>query len=302
MKKIFVALFAAMAMNTGMAQDITVMRIGAPGANSDFYATVVGTHLQNRGWKTKTVSFLDCKGAEKWVRDNPREPVIYVTWADDFVLPSIDPNHPRSCPGLTLDQDSLVTPIVKSYHMVCSRNPVTAQTFLQHRDAKIGSWNHPVQMRIVRDALKDLDLSQTKLISFARGADMLQALVSGDIDYMVVSSENLVRNIGGQCFLTMAPRAQASRMSDFRTSGTQTSIESLVERPTWVGTGLIPLYVAYNVDIDRLRKDVVDIMSTSTEFQNLWSSSTVKSGVMTGITPEQQWQEFNRFLSQMKRQ
>lgn len=302
MKKFLAGIIAAIAMTSALASEITVMRIGAPGANSDFYATVIGNRLQDKGWKIRTVSFLDCKGAEKWVKDNPREPVIYVTWADDFVLPSIDPDHPRSCAGLTLDSASLVTPIVKSYHMICSKNPTTAQTFLQHKNAKIGSWNHPVQMRIVRDVLKDLDLNQMRLISFARGADMLQALVAGDIDYMVVSSENLVRNIGGQCFLTTAPKTQAAKMSDFRTNQTQTSIESLVARPTWTGTGLIPLYVAYNVDINKLRRDVVDILATTPEFQNLWSNSTVRSGVMTGITADQQWKEFNDFLSQMKRQ
>lgn len=302
MKNFFAGIITAMTLTASFASELTVMRIGAPGANSDFYASVIGSRLQEKGWKIKPVSFLDCKGAEKWVKDNPREPVIYVTWADDFVLPSIDPNHPRSCAGLTLDSKSLVTPIVKSYHMICSKNPATVQTFLQHKNAKIGSWNHPVQTRIVRDVLKDLDLQQMRLISFARGADMLQALVAGDIDYMVVSSENLVRNIGGQCFLTTAPKAQAAKMSDFRSNQPQTSIESLVSQPTWTGTGLIPLYVAYNVDIDRLRRDVVDILSTSTEFQNIWSNSTVRSGVMTGVTPDQQWKEFNDFLTQMKKQ
>lgn len=300
MKKVFWFLLTTLMFSWSFAADLTVLRIGAPGGGSDLYTAPMSARLKEKGWNTTLVGVLDCKGAEQWVKSNPNKPVLYLTWSDDFVLPVLQPDHPRACPSLGVSESTLVTPITQSYHMICSKTQVTVDQFLAHRNAKIGSWNHPVQTQILKDLLSDLKLPH-KVVGYARGADLMQALVSGDIDYVVVSSEGLVRNINGQCLITTAPVERAKQMSDFKTDQSQVSTESLGAKLTRRNTGLIPVYVAYNVDITRLRQDVADILSTSPEYSKIWSSSTLKAGIVAGQSPAAQWATFNSFINSFKK-
>lgn len=302
MKKLFFGLVLyVLACMPVLAQNLTVIRIGAPGANSDLYSTAMSAQLADRGWKTELIGFQDCKGAEHWVKNNPNKPVMYMTWSDDFVLPIIDSTHARACPLLAVNQATLVTPITKSYHMICSKDPsYTLDRLLTSEPAKIGIWNHPVQMQVLRDIVSDLKLSH-RIVGFARGADLMQAVVSNDVNYIVVSSENLIRNIGGQCVLTTAPKSIAVGMSDFKTGNRQTSIESLAPKLTRLGTGLIPVYVAYNTDMQKLRNDVALILNTSPEYKNIWSSSTSKAGIVAGQSAIEQWADFDKFINSFSR-
>lgn len=299
MKKFILLMAAIFTLNLSLASELTVLRIGAPGGNSEIYTAAMSSRLNEKGWNTSIVGFADCKGAEQWVKNNPTKPVMFIHWSDDFILPIVDPNHPRSCAGLTVSETTLVTPITQSYHMICSKHETSAEKFLTKSNVKVGIWNHPIQTQVLKDLLSDLKLDH-KVVGFARGADLMQAAVSGDVDYIVLSSENLVRNIQGQCFITTAPLNKAKLMSDFRTNKTQVSIESLSKKLTRVGTGLSPVYVAYNVDMTQLRNNVVEILSNSPEYVNLWTSTTVKTGVMAGESPATQWKNFSKFIYSFK--
>lgn len=299
-KLITLLLFSLISTFTFASNPVTFLQIGAPGANSELYSNLMSSRLSDKGWDTSLLNFPDCKGAEEWVKRNPQKPVIFMTWSDDFVLPMIQPENARSCPALTISEKTLVTVINKSHHMVCSRGDLGLTEFMSSKPAKVGIWNHPVQTQVAKDLIKDLKLEH-KIVGFARGADLMQALVSSDVDYIVVSSENLIRGIGGQCFLTTASPALAKTMSNLKTNQMQTSVQSLGFKLSRSGTGLIPLYVSYNTDIARLRVDIADILNTSPEYNKLWTSINQKSGIVAGQTPAEQWTDFSSFLNSFKK-
>lgn len=296
--KFLISAMLASASLSAFAQDLNVIRIGAPGANSDLFTSVMASHLDSSGWKTNVIGFADCKGAEDWVLKNPTAPVMFTIWSDDFVLPQVSPEHPRNCPALTVNQDSLVTIINEGNHMICSIKDRSVNDFLTHKNAKVGIWNHPVQMSVARDVLADLKVPDAKLVGFARGADMMQALVASDIDYMILSSENLARRIDANCFITTAPVEKASTQPTIKNPQvTLVSIQELVNNPTRVNTGLWPLYISYNVDVHQLRQDVSEILKTAPEYKDRWTATQPLGGVASGDTPEKQWEKLNRFIT-----
>ena len=279
------------------SQDLTVVRIGAPGANADLFTAVMANHLRDMGWDTKVIGFPDCKGAEDWIQKNPNVPVMYTIWSDDFVLPVLSPEHPRNCPGLAVDEHSLVTIISEGNHMLCSINNKPARDVLKHNNAKIGIWNHPVQMSVAQDLIDDLKMPNARLVGFARGADLMQALVASDIDYMIISSENLARRIDANCVITTAPIEKTNDQYTIKDPSVKlVSVEELVNSPTRIDTGLWPLYVAYNVDMDRLRLDVSQVLKTANEYVSTWSTTQPIGGVAGGDSPEEQWLKLKKFL------
>ena len=296
--KAITAFFVLLATSTAFATTLTVIRVGPPGANTDLFTAVMAGRLAEQGWNTNVIGFADCKGAEDWVQKNPSVPVMFTTWSDDFVLPKIDPTHPRNCPGLPVSRDTLVTIIAESNHMVCSIKELSVTDFLKGSATRIGIWNHPVQMSAAKTLLLDLNVSH-KLVGYARGADMMQALVAGDVDYVIVSSENLVKNVNGNCIITTASSVVAKTQPTIKDpTTTLTSVEELSSSITRPGTGLWPIYVAYNVsDMKKLRDDVSLILKSASEYSNLWTPAYRLGGYAAGMPLEVQWEKFNNFIS-----
>jgi len=298
MKKLL-ALLSGLLISVGVqAKDPTplnVIRIGATGGASEMYTLHLSKYLDERGWKTNLFAAKDCKEAERWVQKNPKEPVIYITYLDDFILPKIAPDHPSACPGLTMTKESLVTVIYRAYMTICSRGDKGPEDFLKGSPAKVGLWAHPTNVRSFNDLMKDLKLDH-RAVAFAKGPDVKKSLVSKDVDFVAISVE-LPYKDSGYCFITTAPKDLAAKMSDFKTGGPRISTEDLSNQFTRRGAGLIPIYIAYNVDMNRLRKDVVDILNTAPEYAVTWKlPGTFRSGVMAGKTPEQQWDEVEQLL------
>lgn len=307
MKQLFQSALAALLMTfvaaSSYANNLTVLRMGAPGANTDFFTTPMAQHLKEKGWDTQVITFPDCKGAEAWVARNPNEPVLFMMWSDDFVLQKVQPSSPRNCPTLTVTKDTLVTIAAEGNHMVCSLGDLALSNFMDRtKTAKIGLWNHPVQMAVMQDLLNDLNLDH-KLIGFAKGADFMQALVAGDVGYLVVSSENLIRNVKGNCFLISADSSIASRIPTLKNSAeTITSTQTFGTALKRANTGLWPVYVARNTDINKLRLDVSEILKTAPEYASAWTSAYRLGGFAGGDTHEQQWTKLNNFLNSFEDQ
>lgn len=275
-----------------MSQDLTVIRIGATGSVIETWTTPMSNRLQQLGWNTKLIGFPDCQGAEQWIKDNPTKPVMYMAYIDHFILPSINPNHPRLCSGLTASRDTLVSIGSRVYHNICGINRDLAG-LRQDREPLVGTWNHPVQVAVVRAMLRDLGIT-ARVIEFPSAARMIQSLAARDIDYVVVSYENIVTAVGGRCFITTAPRELAAKTNKL-------SIADVVRNPTMPGTGAVPIYVAYNVPLDRLQKDVATVLNTAPEYTAMWGDSTFKAGMAAGRSQQQQWQEFQDYLAKFQK-
>lgn len=290
MKKI---LFLLMMVST-MAfagPDLTVIRIGLPGSVIETWTHPMSSRLAERGWNTQLIGFPDCQGAEQWIKDNPAKPVMYMSYMDHFALPFVKPDHPRLCPTLKASEQSLVAMPSRVYHNICGINKTFSDLKSMNKPT-IGTWNHPTQVSVVKTLLKDLGVD-ARIVEFASAAQMIQSTAAKDLDFVVVSYENLVTNIGGQCFITTAPKELAKKQNKL-------SVFDVVKTPSKPGTGAVPAYVAYNTDIEKLQKDMAVIFNTAPEYTSMWSNSNIKSGIAAGRTSKQQWQEFNDYLTNFK--
>jgi len=271
--------------------DLTVIRIGMPGSVIETWTHPMASRLAERGWNTQLVGFPDCQGAEQWIKDNPAKPVMYMSYMDHFALPYVNPTHPRLCPSLKATEQSLVAMPSRVYHNICAIDHSFNNLKTMSRPT-VGTWNHPTQVSVVKALLKDLGV-EARVVEYASAAQMIQATAAKDLDFVVVSYENLVTNIGGQCFITTAPKELAKKQNKL-------SVYDVVKKPSKPGTGAVPAYVAYNTDVPKLQQDMAVIFNTAPEYTSMWSTSNIKSGIAAGRTSKQQWQEFNEYLNNFR--
>ena len=272
-------------------QDLTVIRIGAPGSVIETWTHPMASRLAEKGWNTQLIGFPDCQGAEQWIKDNPAKPVMYMAYMDHFALPYVKPDHPRLCPSLKASEQTLVAMPSRVYHNICAigRDFSDLKTM---RNPIVGTWNHPTQVTVVKTLLKDIGV-EARVVEYASAAQMIQATAAKDLDFVVVSYDNLVTGIGGQCFITTAPKDLAKKQNKI-------SVYDVVAKPTRPGTGAVPAFVAYNTDVPRLQKDMAAIFNTAPEYTGMWSNSNIKSGIAAGKTAKQQWQEFTDYLNNFR--
>jgi hypothetical protein len=298
MKKLLMSAILSFTAVSVSAADITTVAVGPPGGGMDLFALPMAGYLKDRGWNVTQRRFPDCRSAQEWLRRNSDQPVMLSLYLDDAVLTNIDADHPRACPGINLDQDSVVTVISKVYHSICSMGELGYQELKSMPNPKIASFNHPVQYLIVQDIMKDLGVN-ARIVNLRTAGELFGSLKSGDVDFMVVSYDWQIKQMGGTCFLTQAPIEVAATMSDFKTDKPRVSIEEVVASPTRIGTGLTPIYISYNVDIDALRKDVVEILKTAEEYQKMYETAK-PAGLVAGQTPQDQWQEITDYINTLK--
>lgn len=227
--------------------EVTVLRLSAPGAMNGAWTDAMVQTLNENGYSTKVVGFSGCKEGAKWLADNPKEPVVTMNFSDPFLLNMAQPNHPAAC-NFPVNKDTLVAVPGKYFHFICGHaDKGDVQGLLQSNGAKIGSWNSPVQMQITKDQMTDIGVKNFKVIGYAAGKDMMQAFVSGDIDYVILSTENFAASLpNASCFATSAEPRFAAQMH-------RTSYVDINKNVRHVNSGLWPIIVSYNTDIDKMR-------------------------------------------------
>lgn len=229
------------------AQTINVLRLAPPGAGTAAWAEAISQTLTENGYRTNIVGFKNCQEGAKWLKDNPKEPVVAMNFSDPFLLNIAEPSNPAGC-NFPINQESLVAVAGKWYHFICGHADAGGLKGLLASDgAKVGSWNSPVQMKIVKDQLTDIGVKNFKVIGYAAGKDQLQSFVSRDTDYIILSSESLAKGLpNATCFATSAEPAIAAGME-------RTSYTELNPKVRHQDSGLWPIIVGYNVDIKNIR-------------------------------------------------
>lgn len=251
-KVLFVAVFAiAMASMAHAAEPINVLRGGPVGAGVGLWAEAVADTLQKNGREAQIVGLQDCRQVSKWIQTNPGKPYAFMTYSDYALLDELKPDHPAAC-GYKVDASNLVTIAGRWWHFICGKkNENDSLTYLRTNDGlKIGVWNHPVGYTVLQQQMKKLGTS-AKVIGFASGKQMLTAFNTGDIDYIVLSSENLVGSLKNpSCFATAADTFTAKAHMPDRVSYDQ------IEKMPFLNYGLWPMIAAGGgVDVELLRAE-----------------------------------------------
>jgi hypothetical protein len=250
--KIIKYLAALLVFSTSLAiaqPSVTVLRLSAPGAGNAAWTEAMVQTLNENGYATTVVGFKSCQEGAKWLKDNPKEPVVAMNFSDPVLLNMVEPSNPAAC-DFPINKESLVAVSGKWFHFICGHTDKGGdiQSLIDSKGAKIGSWNSPVQMQITKDQMTDIGVKNFKVVSYAAGKDMMQAFVSGDIDYIILSTENFAAGLpNASCFATSAEPKYAALMH-------RTSYSEINKNVRHQNSGLWPVIVSYNTDIDSLRK------------------------------------------------
>ena len=236
---LFVIMAVGMLSTAHAADPINVLRGGPVGAGVGLWAEAISDTLQKNGREAKIVGLQDCRQVSKWIQSNPGKPYVFMTYSDYAILDQIKPDHPAAC-GYTVDASNLVTIAGRYWHFICGKKGENdSLTYLRVNDGlKIGVWNHPIGQTVLQEQMKTLGTS-AKVIGFASGKQMLTAFNTGDIDYIVLSSENLVGSLKNpSCFATAADTFTAKAHMPDRVSYDQ------VEKMPFLNYGLWPMIAA----------------------------------------------------------
>lgn len=234
---------------TSPSKTVNVLRAGPVGAGVSLWSEAIADTLRNNGYVVNTIGFANCKESSQWIKNHPDDPYVYMTFSDYSILDDIKPEHPAAC-GQTMQPDQLITIIGRWWNFICGRTGVndSLEALVRTDGAKIGVWNYPVSHAVATAHMRTLG-SNGHVIGFASGKTMMTAFNTGDIDYIIMSSENLARSLNdANCFATAATSEDAAQYMPGRVS------YDTREDVPFIGFGLWPMVVGDNVDIAAMRE------------------------------------------------
>lgn len=227
--------------------EINVLRGGKPGAGVAQWTDAITSTLKDNKIKVNELGFNSCQDAARWIKNNPGKPYITAVYSDNLILNMAEPNNPAGC-NIPVTPDNLVSIMGKWYHFICGPAGKDTIEYLQsNKPKKIGSANLPVQVKVIEQQMTDIGAKNFKVISYASGKAQIQALVSGDTDYTVFSSENLIPQMEGtNCFATSAP-------TEIAVTFDRISYESINPNVSFNHSGLWPVILSGNTDLSKIR-------------------------------------------------
>lgn len=271
MKKFFaslVTILLALSMPAlSQAKEINVLRFNPPGGNVAIWADAAVQTLKEAGWDVTLRGFKSCRDARAWYDKNPKAPIVYMIWTDYAVMDMIDINNPAGC-GFETSEKTLVGIVGRWWNFICAKEENASMEKLMNKEpGKIAVWSYPIQLGVAKAQMKAIAPSKT-VVGIYSPKTMLQAFSAGDVDYLIMSSENMADGVNCKRFGTSASMKDAQAHMPGRVS-----YEAFKDVP-FIGYGIYPYFAAENTDI----KEIRDL------FKN--HPSELFSKMMIGLIPE----------------
>jgi hypothetical protein len=284
MKKISMLVFAMLLSASVSAEKIYLAHTAGPGGTKQAQIQALQEKLEATGHTIEVVNTNSCRSAENWIKRNPGKPVITSHSVEDAVYGKNFPGTEHSC-DIPLTRESLIAVASTAYLNVCSMdNAVAGLEKFKRGGNKIAVTYFPygINEYLATGLIKNLKLKNTRVVKYPDGAKTIQALVSKDVDFVLMSSAHLVTKSGGNCFMSMAPRSQAK-------DGIL-SLEEFSPGNAWIGKSHTFTFVGFNIKNKAdIRKIAVDAINTHATFTSQFQLNAHKVGVAAGQTEEQQW-------------
>lgn len=229
---------------------IHVLRLAPAGGGLGNWSDAVVQTLQDNGYKAKLVGLNSYQAGRVWLDANSSKAAVYVTFSDNAVFDKLYPDHPASA-KLIVDETSLITIIGKWWNFICGHDGKTdtLTALTTGEGEKVGVRSFPTSLEAAKAHMKAIG-SSVSVIGFASGKDQMQAFVSGDLDYIIMSTESLARGLPNTtCFATSAPTTLAKEHMP-----TRVAYESVNPNVPFNGFGLWPVLVGANVDNQALHE------------------------------------------------
>jgi hypothetical protein len=288
---LFATVLCVMMSTTAWAEKIYLVHSAAPGGSKQAQIQALRDQMESAGRSVEVVNTNSCRTAENWLRSNPNKPAITVHSLEDVAYNRINPGTDQSC-DIPFSPQSLIAVATTAYMNVCSMHDhTTALAKLRQGGNRIGVTFFPfgINEYLAQGLVRNLSIPDTRIVKYRNGAEVLQALVSRDIDFVMMSSAHLVTKSGGTCFLSTAPK---KHILDPKV----TSIETLDPNNAWIGKSHTFTYVGFNIDMSDVRKIVVDTVNTHPTFKSQFKQNAFKVGVASGDSESEQWQWVDSML------
>ena len=295
-KKIIVSIALAVIVSSALAQEpVNIIHSLAPGGLHEKITNAVQTGLESAGIKTNVVRFTNCKGLEKWVRDNPTKPVVFDYLLVNQALHQLQPEHPGAC-NLPLNTKSVIAITFQTQFQACSlASAGNAKDLWLSGKGKLGVTASPDLNGIMAESIIADTNPNIKVVRYKNNAALVQALTSREIDFAgVFSNASGMVSAGGQCFFTTADVTKAARFG-------QISIDEIKKNSGSSGIGYMGAIVGYNVEIDKLRPIIANTIRTNKDLGTVFTNGGDQRGVVAGRTPDQQFQEVDSWLARFKK-
>jgi hypothetical protein len=296
LKLFLTGLLMTVAVGTAVAQEpINVIISLPPGGLNERANLAFKDELEKNGYKTNLLRFDNCKGLENWVKANPTKPAVFEWILGNTALAMIDPSHPGGCNTPLTEKTVLVT-AYQTQFQACSLKP-RADAMEQWRNGKgkmgitaTPDIHGPMADQIVADVNKNI-----QVIKYKGNPALVQALISKEVDFVgQFSNPTPVIQAGGNCFFTTAGIGKAARNS-------QISIDDFRKNSPMAGIGYLSVAVGLNVDTDKIRPIMVNVIDKNPVFVQHFANGADKRGVPAGTTPAQQFKLVEDYLKYFKK-
>lgn len=237
--------------STAYADEINVLRSTPPGGSEGLYADSVVEILNKNQLQANLVGFNNCKEAANWIEKNPRKPWIMMTHSDPLLLNLADPHDPASC-NVPLTKDTLITVVGKTNYSICSRKDsgLGLEQLLSMPNPRIGIFNTKILRTTLTRQLNEIGVKNARVVAFSSGKDNFRAFAAGDTDFIVIGAQNIIDQVGAQCFLTTALPGNAPQG--------RVSMSTLNPKVSYANSGITTVAVGNHIDRATIRELFVD--------------------------------------------
>jgi hypothetical protein len=289
-------IFTALAVNFSWAQEPINIIVNLPaGGLTDRINLAIKDELEKNGYKTNVVRFDNCKGQENWLKANPGKPAVFEYLLGNTALGMIEPGNPGAC-SVPLTEKTVLTINHQTQFQACSLQSAGNATDLwASGKGKLGITAAPDINSVMADQIVNDVNKNIQIVRYKGNPALLQALVSREVDFVGQFGPTFpVVQAGGTCFFTTADRIKAAKNN-------QISIEQYRKNSSMVGIGYMSVTVGLNVDTDKLRPIVTNVVKNSSLFTQHFATGADMKGVPAGATPAQQFKQVEDYLKYFKK-
>lgn len=285
-------LITATASFTALASDktVTVVHSSSPGGIIDAQNQALQRGLERAGYRVNVVRTKTCRQAQAWLNDNPKVAVAMVYHVEEQAYLNNFATSDDAC-DLGFGKHRLLAITTSNYTTVCSMLPSSqaVQKFFagNHR---IGVTYYAAVNHLLAQGIIDSLKIKAKISRLQGNSKLIQALVSGDVDFTIQGNAVSAVKAGATCFLTTAPRSYAKTVG-------MLSLDEFDAKNPWIGRGHIYTYIGMNLpDIEAVRKVTVDVINTDEIIQKQLEVNAFKSGIAAGESVDQQWMRIDNHI------
>jgi hypothetical protein len=293
MKKIYQQLITAVVLSItcslGLTQNISVLVPAAPGGGLDHMSRALVTSLNAQGISATLEQIGTCRGAMAWIKNNPNKPVLMPMMVEEEVYRLKNPTADDAC-NIELRKERVVTTTIMATFKVCSMKTKaqadqTLKQFLSGNHRVGVTYFVATNAMVAESLLKSLNVN-ARVVRLQGNPRLIQALVSGDVDFIINTNSAAVVQAGGYCFVTTADKITADRLN-------MVSLQSISPNNAWINAGQLYFIMGDNIDQKTIRPVIQQIVKENENFKRLFIDGTKN---LVDLPLDAQLEEINKHI------